>query len=75
MVIFNLQLKGSLDARRRQGEQERTSERDEGGRGGRLALGAPGTTEGDKKKCHAHHPERAGMHAIAGACILCRWRS
>lgn len=49
MLIFNLQLKGSLDAqRRRRGEQDRTSERDEGGGGGRLALGAPRPQPGGK---------------------------
>lgn len=40
---------------------------DEGGCGGQLALAAPGP----RKKCQAHHPERAAMDVIAGACILC----
>lgn len=71
MVIFNLQLKGSLDAWRWQGEQERTSERDEGGRGGRLALRAPGTTEGEKSATLTILSEQGWMRLLVRAfCAL-----
>lgn len=52
MVIFNLQLKGSLDARQRQGE------RDEGGFGGRLALRRKGGGGGGATLAMLSKPSR-----------------